>query len=152
MRTLRLTEADLKAISQRLGARTVNGAASAKEEARGKASAPGARLNKTETRYAQDLEYRKRAGEIADWKFEAIKLRLADMTTYTPDFAVWQNDGTLDFHEVKGGFIRDDALVKLKVAAEIYKYHRFLLVQYKKDERTTKQIGGHHEPSKLLGT
>lgn len=45
-------------------------------------------MNKTESAYSQHLEMRKHAGEIAWYRFEGIKLRLADNTFYTPDFAV----------------------------------------------------------------
>lgn len=45
-------------------------------------------MNATERAYGQLLELRKRAGEIAWYKFEGLKLRLADNTFYTPDYAV----------------------------------------------------------------
>lgn len=62
------------------------------------------------------------AGEIAWYKFEGIKYRLADNTFYTPDFAVMLANGELQAHEVKGAraIYQDDAKVKVKVAAEIY--------------------------------
>lgn len=78
-------------------------------------------LNKTEQAYASFLELRRIAGEIAWWKFEGIKVRLADNTFYTPDFAVMLADGILECHEVKG-FWADDARVKIKVAADIYPF------------------------------
>jgi hypothetical protein len=73
--------------------------------------------NKTETAYEQYLELQKRAGDILWYEFEAIKLRLAPKTFYTPDFLVMRADGVLECHEVKG-FWQDDARVKIKVAAE----------------------------------
>lgn len=79
---------------------------------------PGER-NRTEASYEQHLEWRKRAGEVAWYRFEGIKLRLADNTFLTPDFAVMLADGRLQLHEVKG-FWTDDARVKTKVAAEAY--------------------------------
>jgi len=60
--------------------------------------------------------------------FESIKLRLADRTWYTPDFLVVWVDGRMEFHEVKG-FMRDDAAVKLKVAAELYPWAKFILAK-----------------------
>lgn len=45
------------------------------------------KMNKTEIAYSQHLEALKSCGEIVWWKFEAIKLRLADSTFYTPDFS-----------------------------------------------------------------
>jgi len=89
-------------------------------------------MNKTEARYAREvLGIRKMAGFVIDWRFEAIKLRLAKRTWYTPDFMVWTPEG-IEIHETKGGFIRDDAAVKIKVAAEIFKEFKFVLVQHTK--------------------
>ena len=87
---------------------------------------PG-RLNKTEAEYAAMLELRKRAGEIAWYAFEAMKLRLADNTFYTPDFTVKLASGEMQQHEVKG-FWTDDARVKIKVAAELFPF-QFLAVK-----------------------
>jgi len=83
-------------------------------------------MNGTEARYATYLEERKASGEINWFAFEAVKLRLAPLTFYTPDFLVMLDDGTLEAHEVKG-FWQDDARVKIKVAAEIYPF-RFIVV------------------------
>ncbi len=62
---------------------------------------------------------------------EPYKLRLAGRTWYTPDFVVWPVVYTGDCRpacvEVKG-FMRDDAAVKLKVAATLYAEWRWLLV------------------------
>ena len=55
------------------------------------------------------------------FKFEGIKLRLADNTFYTPDFAVMRCSGQLEMHEVKG-YWQDDARVKIKVAADAYPF------------------------------
>ena len=56
---------------------------------------------------------------MAWFKFEGFKLRLADNTFYTPDFAVMLVNGALEMHEVKG-FWQDDARVKIKSAADLY--------------------------------
>jgi len=89
------------------------------------------KMNKTEERYATMLKYRMLAGEIAWYAFEPLKLRLAKNTYYEPDFLVMTNEGYLEFHEVKG-FWRDDARVKIKVAAEAFPFFRFVAVQYVK--------------------
>lgn len=83
-------------------------------------------MNKTEAAYAAYLEILKRAGEIADYRFEAVKLRLADKTFYTPDFVVLAPDGVLEMHEVKG-FWEEDARVKIKVAAAQFPF-RFVAI------------------------
>ncbi len=78
-------------------------------------------MNRTEAKYGQHLELRLRAGQIAWYKFEGITFKLADDTRYTPDFVLMLTDGTIECHEVKG-FWRDDAKVKIKVAAEMFPF------------------------------
>lgn len=96
---------------------------------------PG-KMNPTEAEYAKALERRKVAGEIAWYEFERITFKLADNTRYTPDFAVMLASGEIEIHEVKG-FWRDDARVKIKVAADRFPF-RFLAVS----ERSKKSGGG----------
>lgn len=90
-------------------------------------------MNKTEAAYAQHLGLLQSAGEVAWFRFEGLKFRLADNTFYTPDFAVMRADGALEAHEVKGHW-QDDARVKIKVASDLYPI-RFVAVkaQAKKD-------------------
>lgn len=83
-------------------------------------------MNKTEAAYAAYLDAQKKTGLIADYRFEAVKLRLADKTFYTPDFVVLAPDGVLEMHEVKG-FWEEDARVKIKVAAAQFPF-RFLAI------------------------
>lgn len=83
-------------------------------------------MNKTEAEYAIALERRKIAGEVAWYKFEGIKFRLADNTFYTPDFLVMLQDGQMQVHEVKG-FWTDDARVKIKVAADLYPFQFYAI-------------------------
>lgn len=93
-------------------------------------------MNKTEEMYSLLLKTRERAGEVAWFRFEGVKLRLADNTFYTPDFAVMLANGEIELHEVKG-FWTDDARVKIKVAADQYPF-RFIAVR----ARSKKQGGG----------
>lgn len=86
-------------------------------------------MNKTEQAYAATLDARRQAGEVAWFKFEGIKLRLADNTFYSPDFAVMLAGGQLEMHEVKGYWL-DDARAKIKIAADMYPM-RFLAIQAK---------------------
>ncbi|WP_254596696.1 hypothetical protein [Burkholderia aenigmatica] len=88
---------------------------------------PKGRMNKTEAAYADVLAARLHAGEILWYRFEALKLRLADKTFITIDFPVITAGGALEFHEVKGRWT-DDARAKTKVAAEQFPF-RFLAVQ-----------------------
>ena len=87
--------------------------------ARGAARESG--MNKLEAAYAQHLDALKHTGTVAWWSYEAVGLRLADRTFYHPDFMVMMADGGLEVHETKG-FMRDDANVKLKVAARAFPF------------------------------
>ena len=69
--------------------------------------------NKTELAYENMLESMRISGEILWYKFEGLKLRLADNTFYTPDFFVMMASGQLEAHEVKGHW-QDDARAKIK--------------------------------------
>lgn len=100
-----------------------------------KRRAPGER-NKLEAAYEQHLETLKRAGEIYSYRFEGIKLKLADNTFYTPDFIVFAADGVVELHDTKGTtkrkksdgskvaapWIEEDAKLKLKMVAELYPF------------------------------
>lgn len=81
----------------------------------------GGRMNKTEAAYADYLAARRDAGEVLWFRFEGLKLRLADRTFYTPDFGVIVAGGALELHEVKG-FMEEDAAVKLKSAVSQYPF------------------------------
>ena len=85
---------------------------------------PVGTMNRTEAAYDLVLKQRLMAGEIQWYRFEGVKLRLADKTFYTADFFVMVADGQLEVHEVKGVWT-DDARVKTKVAASMYPF-RFL--------------------------
>ncbi len=97
---------------------------------------PGSR-NKLEAAYEQHLETLKRAGEIIDYRFEAFKLRLADLTTITPDFAVLMNDGLIEMHDTKGSFFAEHNRAKWKVAIEMFPWFTFVIVR-----KATKKNGG----------
>ena len=92
-------------------------------------------MNKLEAAYAAVLKADK---GVLWWGYEAIKLRLADNTYYTPDFAVLLSDGQFEFHETKG-FMRDDANVKIKVAAETFPFRFYLVERIKGEWRMTEK-------------
>ena len=95
-------------------------------------------MNKSEAAYAAHLEALKSEGEVLWFRFEGLKLRLADNTFYTPDFAVLARDGVLECHELKG-FWRDDARAKIKIAAEMYPF------RFKAFKPRAKKHGGGYE-------
>lgn len=86
-------------------------------------------MNRTEEAYAAHLETRRYAGEIAWWKFEGIKLRLADNTFLTVDFALMLASGELELHDCKGSpaIFTDDARAKMKIAADMYPFQFFVV-------------------------
>jgi hypothetical protein len=103
----------------------------------GKRHIPGV-MNKTEEQYAETLQARKLSGEVLAWWFEEHTFKLAPDTRFTPDFAVLLADGTMELVDVKGAPTADDALVKIKCAAE--KFWQFKFVQEKK--RAKRDGGG----------
>ena len=98
---------------------------------------PG-RMNKTEQAYSNQLNLLKLQGDILDFRFEGLKLRLADKTFYTPDFLVIKPDH-FELHEVKG-YWEDDARVKIKVAAHQFPWFLFIAVQRKKSNWVFEQF------------
>ena len=86
-------------------------------------------LNKTEARYAAELDYLIRKGVVVEWRFEAIKLRLAKKCFFCPDFFVRFSNGRLRFVEIKG-FLRDDASIKFKLAREQYAWAEWSMLRY----------------------
>lgn len=89
---------------------------------------PAGTMNKTEAAYAAHLDALKAAGEIRDYRFEGVTLKIAPDTRYTADFLVFAADRCLELHEVKG-FWRDDAFVKIKVAADRFPFFAFKVVK-----------------------
>jgi len=78
-------------------------------------------MNKLEAAFARELSCRP---AILWWGFEPLKLRLAKKCFYTPDFGVLYKDRSFHLYEVKG-FWREDARVKLKVAAQSFPMFSF---------------------------
>jgi hypothetical protein len=89
-------------------------------------------MNRNEQAYNGYLAVRQATGEVVRFWYEPFKLRLADSTTYTPDFLVMMADGSLECHEVKGfkrkpsgkpGYwVEEDANCKTKIAAEMFPF------------------------------
>lgn len=99
-------------------------------------------MNRTEKAYEARLKEYLAAGEILEYKFEPLSLRLAPGCFYQPDFMVIDADKTVQFVEVKGPFIHDQkSIVKLKTASELFPF-RFILAQLTKEKIwNIKEIG-----------
>lgn len=95
-------------------------------------------MNKTEAKYAAELEERKLAGEIVAYWFEPFSLRLSSPeggqpARYTPDFLVLMPDGLTVVEDVKGSGLDDKAaIVRIKCAAEQYPLWKFRIVKAKR--------------------
>lgn len=89
----------------------------------------GPKLNKTEAAFEAYLKARY---DHEDWVLgsQNITLQLGNGVRYTPDFNAFSRRGDMRpmFWEVKG-HMRDDAAVKLKVAAALYPQFDFALVK-----------------------
>ena len=109
-------------------------AAGAKLAAQKTLHAPPRGMNKLELGYATHLGFHQAAGAIRWWAFEALKFRLADRTWYTPDFVIEFADGHMEVHETKGHW-REDARIKIKVAAVQFPWLIFYGITKDKDGR-----------------
>jgi hypothetical protein len=115
--SVRITKAD----AARLGIVTPKGS---------KGTPQAGLMNATESRFSDKLWLLKHDGAVLDYLFEAEKFRLATNTFLTVDFRVTLPSYQNIFIEVKGGFIREDAIAKLKFVAEQHPY-AFYLAQWK---------------------
>lgn len=91
-------------------------------------------MNRLESEYAKTLEELRSEGEIVDYWYEGVTLRLAPRTSYTPDFMVMTSEMEIEMHEVKG-FWRDDARVKFKVAADMYPFRFVAITKARKKDK-----------------
>lgn len=94
-----------------------------------KGKAHSTTMNRTEAGYAERLGL---DTNVVWFKFGAVTLKLADDCRYSPDFIVMLASGEIEMHEVKG-FRREDAMVKIRVAASVFPF-RFVLVEREKGE------------------
>jgi hypothetical protein len=107
----------------------------------------GRQMNKTERRYATRLEAARQLGQVKRAVFEGVTLRIADRRRFTPDFFVVHAEADaagriLGFDEVKGSYAREDAMVKLEVAARMFPEFRFRLARYERGRWTVTEVRG----------
>lgn len=122
--TIRRNQADNTA---RLPHSVVQDAGVKKSEMTIKPTTDEAKLNKTERAY---MQYISLLGYV--WiGVQNITLKLGNDTRFTPDFSTIDADGNLRFIDVKG-FQREDALIKIKVAARLFPFAEFVIVKKNK--------------------
>lgn len=83
------------------------------------------KLNKTEAAYLASLRVR---ADLVWIGVQNITVKLANDCRLTPDFATLDSTGKLTLIDVKG-FQREDALIKMKVAARMFPMFSFLIVK-----------------------
>jgi len=97
--------------------------------------------SKWESLYAMLLDDMKASGEILDWRYEAVTLRLTESAivdgkrvravTYTPDFCLWFPDGRRRYIEIKG-YRRTKDINRFKQARDQFRHDEFLMLRFEK--------------------
>ncbi len=119
------------------------------------------KMNSIELEFAWILEGMKRDEKIVDYTFEGITFHLADRTTYTPDFLVVYTDhfelvdiktrgeakkvrsGDGRVYTKRWSSKRDDAAVKIKVAAALFPWMKWAYYYKEANGRWTREeVGG----------
>lgn len=84
-----------------------------------------------EANYARYLNWLIAQGEIKAWEFECQTFVFHGVTrgvlTYTPDFKVYANDGSYEWHEVKG-WMDAKSKAKLKRMAQFYPAEKVIVI------------------------
>lgn len=94
------------------------------------------KLNKTERAYLWHL----RKLNVPNLRIQQMILKLADDCRLTVDFTYVNANGRLVFVDVKGGFWREDAKIKIKVAARMYPEFVFVVATRDKTGQWNEQI------------
>jgi hypothetical protein len=144
---VKVTEAELRAMRERVGSAVNRGTLQASLDSRHtqqeglvcgtgqptkhtKPISPLPYRSKLEQAYAGYLHVLMLAGDILLYRYEPMTFSLGGVR-YTPDFMVLQKDSSVEFHEVKGfskQLLSRAGMVKVKVAANHYPWWKFVLV------------------------
>ena len=108
-------------------------------------------MNKTERLFADFCEMRKHLKEIVDWVYEPCRLILSpnisgkrNAVSYLPDFMIVYRDH-FEFVEIKAKrgdwtSMRDDARVKVNIAAARFPWFKFTVAFLEKGEWTFEKV------------
>lgn len=98
-----------------------------------------------EANYARYLNWLISMGEIKSWEYEpdefVFPVKRGNIR-YLPDFKIINNDGSIEYHEVKG-YMDNDSRVKLKRMEKYYPDIKLILIDkdvYKSIEKTMSRI------------
>ncbi len=102
----------------------------------------GRGVNKTEQAFEDVLQAAQLLYEIVGYERCKEPLKLAGNTTYLPDYKVAELERCeMTYVEIKG-YMRDDAAVKIKVAAMLFPHFRFLLVRLVRGQWIVREVSG----------
>jgi len=97
-------------------------------------------MTKAEQAFAWWLKKEEQDGRIERWYFERMTLTLTTgrgrggrPMKYTPDFLVVVLGGGLRMVEIKGPYIREDSVIKFKMATELFPFFEWQMIQIRKD-------------------
>lgn len=98
-----------------------------------------------EANYARYLNWLKKIGEIIDWKFEPDTFEFVPIKKgnrfYTPDFKIFNKDGSYEYHEVKG-WMDSDSATKLKRMNKYYPKIKVVVVDQPAYYAIARQVSG----------
>jgi len=96
-----------------------------------------------EANYARYLNWLIKVGEIESWEYETEEFEFPvkrGNVRYLPDFIVTNQDGTKEYHEVKG-YMDNDSRVKLKRMAKYYPDIKVIVIGKDSYHAIMRQIG-----------
>jgi hypothetical protein len=87
-----------------------------------------------EANYARYLNWLKAQGEIQKWDYEKETFEFEGIKRgtrfYTPDFRVWNKDGAIEYHEIKG-WMHPKGKTALKRMKKYHPHIKIVLIQQK---------------------
>jgi hypothetical protein len=99
-----------------------------------------------EANYARYLNWLQSQGQIARWQYEPDTFEFAAIKRgsrfYTPDFKVFQNNGSHEYHEIKG-YMDQGSATKLKRMARYFPHERVVVIganEYKSIARAVAKL------------
>jgi hypothetical protein len=99
-----------------------------------------------EANYARYLNWLVKYKEISRWEYESETFEFSQIKrgtrSYLPDFKVYNNDGTFEYHEVKG-WMDDKSKIKLERMTKYYPHIKIVLIdadQYRCIAKTMKKF------------
>lgn len=101
--------------------------------------------SKWEANYALYLDWLIKQKQILNWEYEAEtfffdKIKLGTRS-YRPDFKVFNNDGSIEYHEVKG-YMDAKSKTKIKRMAKYFPKLKLVLIEQKSYLTIIKQMKG----------